>query len=344
MQTLEALDKYLRGRTLKPNSLIGTTRSMTLLSQFEQELPMSRVLINEWLTWLANTHHLVDISVWTHLNRVRAVYNYLANIYEWEKHPFKQPIHVKVANREHRIFTPLELKQIFDSLTTDTQRILCRVLLDSTCRIHEAATLQISKIENTGFTCTTSSKTGQHFYRCRPELCQAMITLANPINGYVFTRQNGQPFTPQHLKQFVRNTIIKAGIKGNKLGAHTFRHTGLTLVAGDTESAIAVQAVGGQSSIKIAMSYVHDIQKRSAQKHSPLEIAARNLNDLVSNDAQSQTALIPINPRPSTTPVKEIVINHDGTILGTGNSWLDEMFKPVPKDKIIRPVLKTQDL
>jgi integrase len=343
MKTLDALDKYLRGHKISKSTEYHTKRAFQFLNEFEQELPMSRALLNEWVVWLQKTHPtLSDISIFDYTRYIRIVYNYLADVYEWDKNPAKGSMKVDVKHRERRYFTPDEVMTILKSCKTDFQRILIGVLADSGCRVHELSGLTIDRVLDHGWKCPKETKTGEHFYRCKPEITSAMRRIS--VNNYVFTNTKGEPLNAGALTDRVRYIIVElAGLKGSKLGAHTFRHTAASLVAEESGSVLAVQSVTGHADIKMAQRYIHDVNNKIAQKYSPLEIAMSKSSIDVSESAQTALVVLSGN-KPEQKPLKEIVINPDGTFISSVNNWIEDMFAIPPENKVIRPRLNNSDL
>ena len=332
MKTLEAVDKYLRGKTVSRNTELMFRRAFVLLNEFEPELPMSRMMLNEWLVWLSKRYpHLRDVSRATYLRFVRTVYRYLAKIYEWEKNPIDGVESIKVIPRKRRIFNPDELSKIFKACRTEYEKVLVGVLLDSSCRIHELAGLPVENVGENSFKCLANTKTGEHIYRCRPEICRVMRRMA--VNGFVFTRSNGLPVSSKVLTNKVCLLVKRAGIKGDKLGAHTFRHTAATLVAEASGSVLVVQSVTGHKSIDMAMTY------------SPLELAGQMMMEM-NDDNVSQVHLLTDGQGKDIENKKTaLVVDEKGEVVNKGSDdWHEEMFRKVPAGAEVRPLLKEADL
>ena len=338
LKTLDALEKFLRGKVVAKNSKAMYRRAFALLNEFSEELPTDHVTLNEWLVWLHESYpELRDVSRAGYLRFVKTVYSYLTRAYQWDRNPTDLVERVRVASRKRRIFSTEELYMILQSCRTDYEKVLVCVLLDSACRIHELSGLRVEDVFSDSFKCSADTKTGEHIYRCRPELCEAMRKMA--VNGYIFTRQNGLPVNAKVLTNKVGNMVRRAGVRGNKLGAHTFRHTAATLVAEESGSVLAVQSITCHKSVDMAMLYIHDVNAKLAQKYSPFEIASQKMMSIYEEKSFQLSLTVPEVKR------DDVIVSGNGQLVyQKENDWLESMFRKVPQDVQVRPLLKEADL
>ncbi|MFC1958800.1 tyrosine-type recombinase/integrase [Chloroflexota bacterium] len=153
----------------------------------------------------------------------------------------------RTTKKLRRYFTPEQIISIINACRDDYERCLILVLIDSACRIGDLAVLLNVNIFTDHFDIKgryigeqLRGKTGQLTYRLQPELCRVLKTL-NPKSAFVFSADGKQPKLDT-LKHKVRAIIQRAGITGDKLGAHTIRHYSANLIARETKSALVVKA------------------------------------------------------------------------------------------------------
>jgi hypothetical protein len=203
-------------------------------------------------------------------------------------------------------------------------------LMDSTCRIKGLAGLKIEDLDENGF--SASEKTGQRHYRCDPRVIALMREVA--VDGVVFPVKDASrqvvrpanPCQPATLGERVRAIMERAGLKGEKLGPHTLRHTAASMIAKSTRSALAVKALLQQDDIKSAMVYIHDAEESIQQEVSPLELSGVKLgkdNQLKFKD-----------------DVKLLEAKKDIDV----RNLIIELFPTVPNGVKVRPALDSEDL
>jgi site-specific recombinase XerD len=117
---------------------------------------------------------------------------------------------------------------------------------------------------------TVPGKTGTHSYRLKPEMYDALMSIAAP-NAQVFTSKlHPEGMTTKALIGKVRGINEKAGIKGEKVGPHTLRYSSASLVSQESNgNLLLIKSIIQDSEDKNAMVYVHDIEDRLKQSVSP---------------------------------------------------------------------------
>jgi hypothetical protein len=131
--------------------------------------------------------------------------------------------------------------------------------------------------------------------------------------------------------------MIEAGIKGNKIGAHTLRHTSASIVATESGSALIVQSLLQHDDIKTSQIYMHDVQDKLALKYSPLQLLSDkfNIGD-TANIKQHPLMIVEHSPSANTEIVPIAKDNVD--------TLLESSFQEVPPNISIRPKLNSDDL
>jgi len=170
-------------------------------------------------------------------------------------------------------------------------------------------------------------KTGERRYRLDELLCKAMKAMAGGDNNPVFG------LSDKALSMRVIRICRRAGLKGEKLGPHTLRHSSASLVAADTKNAMAVKAFLQHDNIQTSMIYVHDVEEEILKGISPLKLVADRISD---SEMFTQKQL----PMKGSEAGGEIgVVDGDGV-----DDLIVEMFPEIDVGVTIRPLLKTEDL
>jgi hypothetical protein len=144
--------------------------------------------------------------------------------------------------------------------------------------------------------------------------------MAGSPEGYVFKAIKIEGFMPRNsLAGKVRSIFHRAGLTGKKLGPHTLRHSGASLIARNTKSALVVQQKLQDREMTVAMGYVHDAEK--------LAVGVSVL-DTMSIKPIEQKALVPVV---------------EGDII-EAEDLTDKMFDRITENVRIRPALVEKDL
>jgi hypothetical protein len=155
-------------------------------------------------------------------------------------------------------------------------------------------------------------------------------SIAHP-SGYIFVSTTGRPYTSHDLAQIVARLVKRAGITGAKLGAHTFRHTSLTLAAKATKSLLIVKALAQHDKAATSEIYIHLADEETQQEVSPLKLTEEFIHAKKPENS-SQLAL--------TAPDAQTeVITSQPT-----DDLSERMFPSIPAGKTARPALSFDDL
>ncbi len=332
MLTMDVLEKYLRGRRLSSETEISYRKVFKSLAESSPEFPEKGVIVNEWLAGLK----LADTSIQLYYRRLKAVCRYM---YEnWElTNPCERLRTPKAEKKKRRYFSPDELMRIIKACVSRNEELLIYTLIDSTCRIGELVDLKSSDVGECII--KVSGKTGERHYRLDLKLCELLRQLAGSDDDYVFKKLygDGGRTTSNALRSRVREVIKRAGIKGRKVGPHTLRHSGASMVARESGSVLAVKAVLQQEDVKSSMIYIHDVEDGLKQVYSPLKILRDSFVDEADGDVV-QLGMGSVGERDSVT-VAVVEKPDDGW-----SAVLEGELKEISDNVQVRPLLKADDL
>jgi len=315
IKTLGVLDKVLRGKRIKAETARHYRDALGSLARYSEDWPVSGVVINEWLGSLTG---YADMTVRNWFNFVNSAGKYMKKAYN---------------------FTAVEVVRIIKACRFDQDKVLVLTLIDSTCRIGELVGLEARNVGDGWL--DLKGKTGERRYRCDMAICAKLKELG--ADGQpIFRGRDGSHADVNSLKHRVRRIIKEAGITGSKLGAHTLRHSGASLVAQETGSALAVKALLQHDKIDTSMEYIHDAEDLIQQRISPLRLVGEKVFG-EGGFAVAEVKQLRMGGE-AIEVGSEVVPSGEGEAVAGVVDLLDEQFREVRDDMLVHPVLKADDL
>jgi hypothetical protein len=181
-------------------------------------------------------------------------------------------------------------------------------------------------------------KTGERRYRCDSAICGKLRELG-VANEPIFKGRNGVEADVVSLKHRVRRVIKEAGITGSKLGAHTLRHSGASLVAQETGSALAVKALLQHDKIDTSMEYIHDAEDVLQQRISPLRLVGeRAFADAGGGVTVKQIGMGEVVGEGKISDV--MVVGEPEVVV----DMLEEQYREVADDAVVHSRLRADDI
>ena len=344
MKTLEVLDKVLKGKRLKPVTQRHYREALGSLSRYEAEWPVSGVVINEWM---ASLDGFADSTVKMWFDFVNSAGKYMKMAFKVEN-PCESAERPKVAKKRRRYFSAEELMRIIKACVEVSERLLVLALVDSTCRIGEIGADREGRGglfgKNIGEAwMNVKGKTGERRYRLDASLCEAMKALAGGDNEPVFRDKDGKVASVDALQHRVRRVIRRAGITGSKLGPHTLRHSGASLVAQETGSALAVKALLQHDNIDTSMEYIHDAEDVIQQRISPLRLVGERVFGEGNGRVAFEPKQLTMGSENGDEPVAEVVEAEYKVDEGEAD-LIDELFPKIRDGVGVRSIFGTDDL
>lgn len=334
MKTLEVRDKFLRGKQLAWESNKLYKRVLTEFSKYAEEWPENGMVINEWF----NSIEVSDISKRTYYHILRSAGTYMFRYYKLTN-PADTAEIPRFKKKQRRYFSPEQIMMVLASCKYRYDRELILTLVDSLCRVGGLSSLKGKDILD-GFI-VTKEKTGERKYRLDIRICNSLRKLAGGEDEYVFKKADGQQVPSGTLTKRVRTIVKRAGITGGKLGSHTFRHSGASLVAKEYRNVMIVQTLLQHDSPETSMGYIHDVDIEIQKDISPLQLVkekAYNGNGFIEQEYK-QITMGEDGEGEETTAV----VTLEGEETGR-DSFYDDMFPAIPEDVSVRPLLKAEDL
>ena len=315
------------------------------------EWPISVDIINQYIVKLQSEGY-ADTTIEKTMAYLKGAGKYMRGVYKLEN-PFEFMEKIKKEKKQRRYFTSNELMRILKAARYGYDGSLILTLIDSICRIGELGFEPEDPKRHPGLRgidvgdgyINVRGKTGQRKYHLNKRVCNELKKLAGSDEGYVFKLENGNPVPTNTLKMRVRRIIARAGIKGVKVGPHTLRHSGASLVARLKQNPMLVQQLLQHDEITSSMKYVHDAvnvedisilkmirdDATESARESAVEVKQMGLGE----KAEGGTALVPYRQ----------AAYHEHIVEIKDRGALNEAaFPPLKVKKPIRPQLNPEDL
>lgn len=324
MKTMEVLERVLAGKRMSESSKLNLKAVFKSLGAMYEEFPSKPVEVNEWLVSLDGyAEHTVRL--W--FSMLRSAYEYMEANYEMVNacKAVKSP---KVKKQRRRYHKADDLTKIIGACRSDLETGLIMTLIDSACRIGGLSKLKGEDVGDGWI--EVKEKTGERRYRLDARLCGVLKRLADGDENLVFG------LSDKALSMRVIRISRRAGLKGDKLGPHTIRHSSASLVADETKSALAVKALLQHDNIQTSMLYVHDVEEELQKSISPLKL----VGDRVSESGifrQKRLAMKAGSDSDGGVEGEVVVENEVDELIG-------DMFPDISDDIIIHSRLRSEDL
>ena len=342
MKTLEVLDKVLKGKRLKASTQRHYREAVGSLAKYSEDWPVSGVVVNEWL---ASLEGYADSTIKMWFDCVNAAGRYMKKAYKVDN-PCAEAERPKVSKKRRRYFSADEIVAIIKACVNEFELALVMTLIDSACRIGELVNLKGADVGD-GFI-NVMGKTGQRRYRLDARLCEQLKVLAGGDDQPVFKNRFGGFYrNGDGLGHRVRYIVERAGIKGEKVGVHTIRHSSASLVARDSMKPLVVKALLQHDDLNTSMVYIHDVEDLiiGSDEFSPLKLVEKRYKEThagVGSGEGEQLQLIGAGD--DGEAVALVRVGGEDVDVVRIDSLVDDMFPKVKEGVAVRTVLRYEDL
>lgn len=345
IRTLEVLDIILKEKSMSTQHERSITDALKSLALYSDEYPDNAGVINAWTTALKKEGRYADTTIKLWFVVAKSAGKYLEDTHDVKPNPFEKAKTPAVVEKSRRAYTPNEMAQILASCREGYDRELILTLIDSTCRVGALSGMKGRDIDADEGFINVYSKGKYQRYRLDKRVCLALKQLAGSDEGYVFKDKFGNMASRNCLVQRVRKIIIRAGITGDKLGAHSIRHGDGTLIARFRRSALDVKALLRHKNINTSMIYIHEIDDEIQREISPLELLGEAIDKQNGNKPGGGKGFIPrqVTMGEGQGMTTDMVLAEPEIVEGQPD-LANDLFPEIADCASVRPLLKTDDL
>jgi integrase len=342
MKAAEVLDKVLKGKRIARNTVKNYRAAFASWTKFNEDWPSDAAMINEWMAQIPAHYSDETIETWYH--SLKAAGRYMQKVMGREPdgryrffNAFEDSERPIVSKKKRRYLTAEQLLDVLKACRGEQEMALVSTFIDSTCRAGDLGYDAREPDRHPGLygrnvgvnSLHLKGKTGEYTYRLDSRICLELKRLAGGDEQPVFKNRYGKIARTSDLCYYVRTIMFRAGITGKKIGPHTLRHSGASLVARKTGSALIVKALLNQEKMDTAMLYIHDAEASIQQDISPLALI--NVEPvmpeqlLLGEKATGEPVIVESN---------EVIVQ----------DLVEDMFDTIPESVKIRPQFDSKDL
>ena len=263
MRTSEAVDLFLKSRRDSMLSEDTILLYQWVLTKLEIEFPTNLPTTRRELQFLFNEHsNLAPASQMTIRNRLRVFWAWLQEEDLCESNPVaKMPI-PRQRPTMPRVLSEKETQRLLMAATSERDRAVLVVLLDTGLRVGELASLTRNNARPDGL--TVNGKVGERVVPISPGVYELLLRQGNE-RGFLIGRR--RPLSRSGIQGIVRACMRRAGYSPPKIGPHTLRHTfGVQYMVNGGDVA-SLQRILGHTKIETTMLYVQMSNAMVAQQH-----------------------------------------------------------------------------
>ena len=166
-----------------------------------------------------------------------------------------------------RTLTDEEVIKLFKAADTFLDKLIIKLLGSTGIRAGELCSLTRDKISPTHI--MVNGKTGENHIPIMPDLYDDLMLLASQVNNGkpIFCNIKGEPMDSDGVYQRVAKCMKRAGISGQKLGAHTLRHTFGRIMQRESGDLIALKHLLGHTQVSTTEIYATLSDKEVEEKY-----------------------------------------------------------------------------
>ena len=169
-----------------------------------------------------------------------------------------------------------EVNRILDACLSKRDEALVRFLLDSLCRIQEAATLPLANLDLERGRAKVNGKGARERFVYFGKACRKALwlyvsverpePLPGTANDLVFLTHAGRPFADKSLTKHLQRLGKRAGVP--RLHAHLLRHTGAIERLRNGQDVFTLQRLLGHSTLEMCHRYLRALKDEDAERAS----------------------------------------------------------------------------
>lgn len=216
--------------------------------------------IRGYIGYLAESRHLAETSLQTHINTLRAFFGWLTVEEKIKKNPMAKIKSLKLDKKGARqALTVEELERLRDACVTYREKALIEFLVSSGCRLNEVAQLSASDLDLMSRSVQVTGKGDKDrvvFFSIRARLMieEYMVSRKGGTGLFVSSKSPYEPLKPRAIQRMVRAISLRAGLD-KRVHPHLLRHTFATLALNGGMDIAVIQRLLGHENIATTQIY-----------------------------------------------------------------------------------------
>jgi len=169
-----------------------------------------------------------------------------------------------------RVLTVDQVRLVNQVATGATERAIFLLVMDTGIRLGEIVSLRKADVGPDYL--RVNGKVGDRQVPLTPQVRDVLLSLGDAEHVWIGTR--GAPMKRDAIKSLLKRLFARAGLTGEKLGAHLLRHTFGTLYVRAGGNVRVLQEIMGHQELATTMLYVHLAARDVAAdhvRHSPIQ-------------------------------------------------------------------------
>ncbi len=216
--------------------------------------------IRGYIGYLAETRHLAETSLQTHINTLRAFFGWLHVEEKIKKNPMNKIKSLKLNKKGARqALTVEELERLRNACVGYREKALVEFLVSSGCRLSEVTQLRASDLDLTGRTVRVIGKGDKErpvYFSVRARLMvqEYMVSRKGGTGLFVSTKSPYNTLKPRAIQRIIHTISERAGLEKN-VHPHLLRHTFATHALNGGMDVTVIQKLLGHEDVSTTQIY-----------------------------------------------------------------------------------------
>ncbi len=307
--TRDAVDSFLtrsKNKACTKNTLDLKTIYLDRFASAFEYIPLTAEPISKWLNGLTSRRRqktgrsafgrpLDPETKWSYQKELIALYHFLGRRYNIT-YPVWPEERLSIPKKVRPTLSPEQLQQLVKECDDREERAIILTLMDSKIRADELCSLDRENVFADYM--LVKGKEGERVVPIEPSTSEALCRLAK--KGPLF-KADGRRIKRKAMSKRVNRLMVRAGLKGEKLGPHILRHSMSNLHVDNGGDLLTLQAELGHTSLRMTERYARLNPAQIRRKHGEYDVLGHALGTAPAAGQPAPTlppAPAAITPRP----------------------------------------------
>lgn len=216
--------------------------------------------IRGYIGYLAESRHLAETSLQTHINTLRAFFGWLHTEEKIKKNPMSKIKSLKLDKKGARqALSVEELERLRDACKGYREKALVEFLVSTGCRLSEVAQLRAADLDLVGRTVKVTGKGDKDrvvYFSVRARLMIQEYFVARKGGDGLFCSSKSpyEPLKPRAIQRLIRAVSERAGLD-RRVHPHLLRHTFATHALNSGMDVTVIQRLLGHEDVSTTQIY-----------------------------------------------------------------------------------------